>query len=168
MDWTVHRPADTCALTGEPFQPGDRLRSFLLRGPGGELSRCDVAAARAGDFQPPEGTRVLGWWNQTVRAEAETEAEQKKRALASSEELFLSLYEGEEPGAQEERALLQHLLGLQLERKRLLKPAAEAASRKGVRALRHVPSGRIVEVPSVEVTPEKLLKVEASLHALTA
>jgi hypothetical protein len=81
-----------------------------------------------------------------------------RATLAQSEELFLALCHADDaadpPAVVQERAALRHLLGLVLQRKRLLRPLRG----EGHRYL-HVPSGQEVLVPPVALSPALLQRV---------
>ncbi|MGF1453565.1 MAG: hypothetical protein ACFB21_16005, partial [Opitutales bacterium] len=90
-DWQIQPLSRTCAATGEALAEGERLTCFLYRDEQGQLQRADVRAEAAKDFQP-QGT-VLGRWGRTLKPRNEEDKEAKQQALASTEELFLSLWE---------------------------------------------------------------------------
>ena len=91
-------------------------------------------------------------WSQWVKEKGITEAEERRAALQSADEVFLSLFEeqpedGEDSNATEARERLKFFIALQLERKRILKPL-------GGRRFRHMPTKRELTVPDLEITPE--------------
>jgi hypothetical protein len=98
------------------------------------------------ELQLPEA--VLCQWSHRMREPAVSEAEARRAALQSAEEVFLSLYEdGQDGEAGAARDQLKFFLALQLERKRVLRPL-------GGGHYRHVPSKREFTVPQLELTPE--------------
>ena len=155
------RPAGrNCALTGEAFEHGEGVVSYLLPGKG-EYVRIDVAARVAGSFTPPE--IPVCRWNWEFRTPEDPAREAARSALAQSDELFLALCNADArddpPQVLEERAALRHLLGLMLQRKRLLKPLAGGGDR-----FLHVASNQEVQVPPVKMTPQLLQKVAAQMN----
>ncbi len=149
MDIAIRPVAATCAVSGRPLAPGDRVWSVLARRPDGMLERIDVHADHQAALIAPGP--VLCRWSQRVRAPAESAAAARRAALQSAEEVFLSLFDEPENGAAqgpaaEARDRLKFFLALQLERKRLLKPI-------GPRRYRHAPTGREFTVPDFPITP---------------
>jgi hypothetical protein len=154
-------PARHCAVTAEAFAPGDSVVSYLLPGPDAYV-RVDVGAVAARDFVPP-GIPLCRWvWEQKEARNEEREA--ARAALEQHSELFMALCETDtdamvsaaasSPATAAERAALRQLLGLMLQRKRLLRPMPGAGHR-----FIHVPSGREVQVPPVPITPELAQRV---------
>lgn len=95
MDWHVSPAARQSGVSGQPFETGTRVISFLLRDPEtGEWHRRDVLASERDSFAP-DGT-ILGWWERTVKTrEEEEEAAFRRQRFQDAESLFLSLFEGE-------------------------------------------------------------------------
>lgn len=150
MDISFRSVGDISALSGKAFEPGDTVWSCLFRRGDGELERLDVLQAERTSLQP-EG-QVICQWGHRIRPRQISEAEEKRAALQSAEDIFLSLYESDEDtgdasdaaGATRDR--LKFFLALQLERKRVLRGL-------GGGRYRHVASGRDLEVPQLEITP---------------
>lgn len=163
MEISIRGVGGQCAVSGQAFAPGDRVWSCLIRSSEGGIERVDVLEGER--EQLDLGDRVLCKWGQTLKPRESTEADNRREALASAEEVFLSLYEAEEAegaGAiRETRERLKFFLALQLERKRILKAM-------GGRRYRHLRSGRELTVPDVEITPELIARFQSELGLMGA
>lgn len=149
MDISIRSVGETSAVSGEGFAPGDRVWSCLFRSPEGLIERLDVLESERHELDL--GEQVLCKWSHTIKPKKETEAEARRAALESADDVFLSLFEvpgeeGDDESLSATRDRLKFFLALQLERKRVLKPM-------GNRRFRHVATGREVTVPDLEVTP---------------
>lgn len=156
MDISIRSVAGQSSISGQAFQPGQRVWSLLYRTEEGQLERVDLMPDEVETFSP-EGS-IICKWSQLIKEKEESEAEARRAALQSTEEIFLSLYEdtatadaesGETPLLEETRDRLKFFLALQLERKRILRAL-------GGRRFLHVPSKREFVVPDLELTPEML------------
>jgi len=152
MEFSFKPVGDACAASGQPFAPGDCVRSVLVRTAEGFVERIDLLESAASEL--PLEAQVICRWTHRIRKRDTSEAEARQAALQSAEDIFLSLFdkaEGEAPSAETSatRERLKFFLALQLERKRVLKPV-------GGRRYRHVPSGTVYTVPELEITPELL------------
>jgi hypothetical protein len=159
MDISIRSVGEASAVSGEAFKPGDRVWSCLFRSPEGLVERIDVLEAERESLEV--GEQVLCKWSHTIKPRKESEAEARRAALESADDVFLSLFEdpeGEESADQleETRDRLKFFLALQLERKRVLKPL-------GNRRFKHMSSGREVTVPELEVTPELIQAFEREI-----
>ena len=150
MDIAIRAVDDVSALSGQAFAPGDTVWSYLYRTPEGQLERVDVLESERDQLQP-EGL-VVCKWSQRIKEREASEADERRAALQSTDEIFLSLFE-EQPEPETEDSLgeardrLKFFLALQLERKRILKPL-------GGRRYRHMPTKREFVIPDLEITPE--------------
>ncbi|MCC5840808.1 MAG: hypothetical protein JJT96_11840 [Opitutales bacterium] len=158
MELEIQPAGRTCAVSGEPFQPGMTMVSILHRAKDGQLVRTDVADGADFAF---EG-RLVCRWKHRVRAKGE-DAANRKRQLEGAEGVFLAFFddpEGANDGiAEEERDLLRHLLALLLERKRILR-------RVSTERYWHVRQKRELYVKSVNIDPLKLLLLQEPLALL--
>lgn len=156
MEIPMRSVGEACALTGEPFAPGDRVWSLLRRTEDGGLERLDVFE-RERERLERDGS-VICQWGHRIREPETSEAEERKAALQTAEELFLSLYEEpdgeqtqeEDPGVHEARERMKFFLALQLERRRVLRPLGRGL-------YRHVSLKREFSVPQLELTPDLVL-----------
>jgi len=168
-DWQLQPLTRRCAVSGEPFDAGQRVVCFFYQDEAGLLQRADVLPEQASAFQP-QGL-LLGRWERETTDGNDAEKEARKAMLVSAEELFFSLYEGENTPpaddaeeAAELRGLLLQVLALQLERKRILR--SEGKPVEGSQPYLHVKSKRTFSLPVRELEPEKLFKVQEQLSAL--
>lgn len=160
MDIAIRSVDEICKVSGRAFVPGNRVRSYLYKNEEGLIDRVDVLEEHRGQLSI-DGTVICSWGHQ-IKPKDNAEAEERRAALQSAEEVFLSLYEeapAKEDGLLDEtRDRLKFFLALQLERKRILKSL-------GNRKYRHMPSKRELVVPDLAITPEliKLFQDEISL-----
>ncbi len=163
MDIAIRSVDQVSAVSGEAFAAGDRVWSFLLRTPEGFIDRMDILEAEREGLELPGP--VVCCWSQRIKDRETTQAEERKAALQSAEDVFLSLYEdvGESEGevsVDEARDRLKFFLALQLERKRILKPL-------GGRRFRHMPTKRELIVPDLEITPELVLQFQEEIALMS-
>lgn len=150
-----------CAVSGESFVEGDRVVSFLMRGPKLEAIRADVRADRAAEYQP--AGPVACRWVRVYKPRAK--GENSDRALKlGAESLFLALTDPlTEPSAENTRLI--QFLALMLERKRVLKPRGR--SRDGARTIyEHARTKQTFEVAADELTPAFFLQIQEQLGVL--
>ena len=107
-EWQLKTISKQSQLTGSPFEVGQRIISYIFKDDSGKIHRNDIHAVDLDKYDLP-GT-LLGWWEQVVK-NYDDEIEAEKHAVNSSEELFLSLYEGEEAETHE-RDVIKFLLAL--------------------------------------------------------
>lgn len=159
MELEIQPAGRVCAVTGEPFRPGMVMVSVLHRANKGDLVRTDLVEGANFVF---EG-RLVCRWKHRVRARGE-EAASRKRQLEGAEEVFLAFFDDPEATgahdlAEEERALLRHLLALLLERKRVLR-------RLSVERYWHVRQKREFRVTPVDIDPQIVLHLQEPLALL--
>ena len=131
----------------------------IYRGTEG-LQRADVSEAEAKEWQAPGD--VLGRW--VRKAEDENEAAKRRLALASAEEVFLAFMQDNSGG--EDKELLVQLLGLMLERKRVLRPMGRPEG--GRLRYWHPRLQQEFSVTQHELTPERLGALREQLHHLAS
>lgn len=168
MDWHIRPLAKESTLTSQPFEIGESIICFLFRNAEGQLERADVKADEESSFPQPEA--VLGRWGRVVKDKQDEEREARKQVLASSEELFLSLFP-EYHSSEESSSVpdpdveaLKQVLGLMLERKRILKSIARLEN--SYQLYRHVKSAVEYKVSTEDLKPEQLLRIQESLSTL--
>lgn len=140
------------------FQPGDRVLSFLYRSENGLVDRVDIREDEESDFELPGP--LICRWEQQIRERDVSEAELRKQQTQTTEELFLSL--AQEDGLENalpEQKLLAYFLAIQLERKRVLRPA-------GKERYLHIKSKVEYRVPNVDIDPTQLLNIQEQLGGL--
>ena len=169
MDWQIRPLSRESTVSAAPFEVGERIICFLFRNEAGELERADVKADEVDAF--PQPNSILGRWERVVKDRHDEEREARQQVLASSEELFLSLFqrdEGEQADASVELdsdvEALKQVLSLMLERKRILKPVGQ--SEAGYQLYRHPKSGMECRVSTADLAAEQLLRIQESLNTL--
>lgn len=167
MDLPFRSAANASALSGKPFQPGDRIWSLLVRNDSGDIERVDLLAAELADF--PHPGQILCRWCQLIRTPELSAASQQRHLLLSAEDLFLQLCDNPESqttepvstqtanaatadpahaAADAAREQLKFFLALQLERKRILRSAGK---------------GRYLHVKTKQIFPVANLPLSADL-----
>lgn len=163
MDIAIRSVDEVSGISGKAFAPGDLVWSYLFRTTEGFIDRMDVLESEKEGLDLPGP--VVCSWGQRIKEKLASEADEKRAALQSADEVFLSLFE--EVGEQDEEGLvdeardrLKFFLALQLERKRLLKPL-------GNRRFRHMPTKREITVPDLEITPQLLAQFQEEIALMS-
>jgi len=162
MDLQLQPLATQCAVSGEPFTPGARVASHLVRmGAALEIMRFDVLETHLGGFRP-EGFVACRWVQPFKPRRA---GENPDRALKlTAENLFVTLADPTTEPTPENIRLLQ-FLALMLERKKILRPRGPSAD--GLRQrYEHAKSKVMFEVPAGELTAEFFVAVQEQLSVL--
>jgi hypothetical protein len=162
MEMILQPLAGACFVSGQPFAPGDRIVSYLVRaGAAGQVARYDVLESRAGGFTP-EGT-VACRWVQVHKPKAREENPERALKL-TAEGLFLTLADPATEPTPETTRLVQ-FLAILLERKKLIRPRGRNPD--GTKELyEHGRTKEVYEVPVGEATPEFFVAVQGQLGAL--
>ncbi|MBP6508004.1 MAG: hypothetical protein KA257_10620 [Opitutaceae bacterium] len=161
MELNLQPHATACLVTSQPFTEGDRVASYLIRGPALEIFRCDVLEAKAAEFQP-EGTIACRWVHVY---KARDHLENPDRALKlTAENLFLTLVDPLTEQTPENVRLVQ-FLALMLERKKILRPKGQSAD-KEKNLYEHARTKQLHEVPAGELTMEFFIAIQEQLSVL--
>lgn len=161
MDWQFKPTARVSVISGESFQEGERIECFIFLDEDAVIQRADVKSNELDTFQVPQ--TLLGRWSRVVKTPDEEKREAQKQALATSEDIFLSLFaEGIENS--DEQATLKQILALMLERKRILR--AVGTVQQEVQRYLHVKTKDEYLVPMRMLNPEQLVRVESQLEAI--
>lgn len=152
----IDSPARECAVCGQKFAQGDSVRSFLLDA-GKAYERVDVLAEKADAFKAAKP--VICRWDWLVKPRDNRAREEARSALEQSEAMLLALCEGETPESvdADELAALKQLLALMLQRKRILRPSADADD-----VFIHTSSGTRLHCPPPANMSEELLRKAAA------
>lgn len=162
MEWHITPIARKSYLTGEDFVKDDAVACALVKTEEGELERVDVLIKEANKVDMPG--RVLCRWTQRFKPKPSDGKEEAEALKLTADNLFISLFEGEEEGSlSEENSELKHFLGLMLERRRVLR--VKARTRKYTRYV-HRPSKREFLVPAVDLDPKYFLENQETLSLL--
>ena len=160
MEWQIKTIARKSTLSGEVFNPGDRVVCLIFKGEeAGELGRADLQPDEVEAFELLG--EVLGRWARVVKDPDDASASTSE-TMASAEDFFFSLFENESPVTKEESDMLKHLLSLMLERKRVLRAIGDRKS-IGEQSYRHVKTKQMIQVPIVEISKELMLKIEDTI-----
>jgi hypothetical protein len=154
-----------CSATGRPFEPGEKIFTFLFE-ENGEIQRRDLCAEAFKETKRPEN--ALAWWSSRLPSGTE-----KKEKLAPNDALtdfFESLAD------RPDEAALRYVLALLLTRRRVLRFEREEF---GLDADSAAPSAALPSivffsprretsyvVPVVEMNAEEIAAVETRLLAL--
>ena len=161
MELNLQPLALVCRASGRAFTDGDRVVSYLVRPPLGEMTRCDLLAAEDANFRP-EGVVFCRWTNVF---KPRLKEENRDRALKlTAENLFVTLADPANEPNPVNTPLLQ-FLALLLERKRLLRPRGRTAD--GDRNLyEHARTHLMYEIPAGDLSPEFFVKIREQLGVL--
>lgn len=163
MDWSINTLGRTCAVSGQSFAVGDRVTCFIYRDAEGQVQRADVGQPAADGFAVPGA--LLGRWGRVVKARGEEEREAREQALASAEELFMSLFEQSADQAEAERDTFKLVLALYLERKRIVRREGRT-DKEGLQSYLHVKTRQTFDVPMDDPHPALLLALQTQLEML--
>ena len=171
MDWTVQPFSRKSAATGASFEAGERVVSFVYKDERGDLQRLDLRESELEANTLPQN--VLGRWTHAVKAKEERQ-KAKQDTLLSAEACFLSLFQkdtledtSESALLQKDQVLLQQLLALMLERKRILRHKGPQAL-DGSLVYIHVASQKTYTIPALAYSKEDLERVTTSLKRILA
>ena len=161
MELNLQPLAPICHASGRAFADGDRVVSYLVRTPLGEMARHDLLAAEDANFRP-EGAVLCRWTNVFKPRPKE---ENRDRALKlTAENLFVTLADPANEPSPVNTPLLQ-FLALLLERKRLLRPRGRTPD--GERnLLEHTRTHQMYEIPAGDLSPEFFVKIREQLGVL--
>lgn len=142
---TIGRPSSTCAATGQPLHPGDRITSVLWIDPDGGTRRQDAAQQAWDDGWRPDGPgQVLAIWRGVV-----PQPRLRQDARPVEDEDLLALFEQIEQPQDRQAQELRYVLAWMLIRRRRLRLEGQ---RNGVLRLRQVSaSGALLDAVPFEV-----------------
>lgn len=147
-----------CAVCGNAFVDGEEVVSFVAKQASGEIVRFDVSKACLPAFSLHG--ELLGQWLHRF-AENVSERERFRRNSAGKEEFFFSLFDGP---PSDERAALEQLFALWLERGRVLRRIGKPSH--GRQKFIHSATRREFLVPAGTLRPEHLTTFENLLGML--
>ena len=165
-NWSLKPHSRKNTSTGKAFLPGERILSIIYMGNDGIMHRIDIHDQEVLPTDISEDQEIARWTRVLKEKEAEDKAE-KQNMLQSTEELFLSLYQDADTAVlpENERDILKQLLGLMLERKRILKRVGEAT--EDFLTYVHVPTKKEYVVPLKDFSVEDIEKIKEQLdHVL--
>ncbi len=160
MNWQIKPFSHRCCLSGNAFEDGARYVSYLVvDGKSGELTRFDLSREDEERFEPPG--EVLCRWSRVYKKEPEQENTAKLQK-ESAESIFISLFESEDEDDREERETMKQVLGVFLERKRVLRDRG-FSNEGSLQVMEHRKSGNVFLVPTGRMTPDSLLRIQEKL-----
>ena len=163
LDWQIKPLAKKSAVSDREIRPGDCVVCAVFVDELGNLDRIDVHKDEF-DSAKIKG-KVIGWWERVVSdAPDADERAARKMALASSEDFFLSLFDEASSVEMEESDVVKQMLGLLLERKRILRPLGRP--RNGVQKYLHVATKREFAVPQKNPDEELIYRIQNQLGAI--
>lgn len=159
MEWHIAPISRKSALTDTAFEKDDRVASLLVRQEE-DIVRLDVRENEESSFEF-EGELICRW-TQIFKPRSNEEKEALEAMKLTADNLFISLFDGEE-GPSQENAKLKHLLGLMLERRRLLR--VKTRDQAFIHYI-HRPTKNEYSVPNVELDPEFFIENQEKLAFL--
>lgn len=162
MEWHIPPVSRKSRLTERAFEEGDRVSSSLVRLEDGSLERFDALASEAGEAAFQGQGQLVCRWDVTFKPKRDEGKDEEEAMELTAENLFASLFEGEEEPSQE-NAKLKHFLALILERRRLLRLERRGSS---FDQYIHRPTKIRYFVPAVELDPEFFVENQRRLDFL--
>lgn len=159
MEWHITPISRKSALSGDPFEKEDRVVSLLIRATD-EILRADVLESEEESYELPG--ELVCRWTQVFKPRSKDDKEAQEALKLTADNLFISLFEGEEEPSQE-NAKLKQLLGLMLERRRLLRVKSRDAD---FTHYIHRPTKEEFAVPNVELDPQFFIDNQEKLAFL--
>lgn len=160
MEWQFKSIARKSSLSETLFNPGDRVVCLIYKDvEAGEMGRADVLLDEVETYDMPG--EILGRWTRVVK-DPDDESTNARETMASAEDFFLSLYQNEREDALEESDALKHLLGLMLERKRVVRSLGPRQT-EGVQRYVHVKTKVEMDIPIIEISTDLMMKIQDTL-----
>lgn len=168
IDWQVKPLSRKSSISGESFKPGSKVICYIYSKPDlpDILERTDILAEESHNFKSPDN--LLASWTRVVK-EHENEEQKllEKQTLENAEDFFLSLFHESADDTEEtkkNRHILKQLLGLMLERKRVLRRLKN--KNKEIILYLHIPSKKEYEVSHIILDLEGITKIQDQLGVL--
>ncbi len=161
MEWHIAPISRQSISTGEPFEKDARVVSLLIRLEE-DVMRADVLESEEASYELPG--ELICRWTVVFKPRSTEEKEAQEAMKLTADNLFVSLFEGED-GPTQENAKLKHLLGLMLERRRLLR--VKAKDSKFTHYI-HRPTKLEYAVPNIELDPQFFIENQEKLAFLGA
>ena len=157
LDWQIKPLSKKSAISGRDISAGDSVVCAVFVDGLGNLDRLDC---HADEFDPSkiEG-KIIGRWERTVSENPEEDERAARRmALSSSEDFFVSLFDGSGVRA-DESDVIKQMLALLLERKRILVGRPSGGIQKYVQTS----TKREFDVPQRNLDAELIVKIQTQL-----
>lgn len=104
------KPSRVCAATGRPFEPGEKIFTYLYE-ENGEIRRRDLCADAFASTRRPEN--AIAWWSSRLPRDGE------KKVKLAPDDAALDLFES--LADRPDEAALRYVLALLLTRRRVLR-----------------------------------------------
>lgn len=156
------KPARVCAETGRPFEPNEKIYTFLFE-ENGEIRRRDLCADAFASTPRPQN--ALAWWSSRFSTGEKAEKKEKIAPNDALTDLFESLAE------RPDEAALRYVLALLLTRRRVLRFEREEFADDAFERSDAAPSLVVYSprretsyvVPVVEMNADEIAAVETRL-----
>ena len=162
MEWEIKPFGKESAFSGNPFQDGEAVHCFLVRTGEGIVARIDLDQNDIENLD--EGSVVLGRWTRVFESSPD-KREETRNQQRTLEELFFSLFEVEDAVEGDETSTLKQIVGLMLERKRILRRLRPKSTNKLITFV-HGKTKSVFEVEVIDITPKVVMKVQEQLQVL--
>ncbi len=161
MEWQIAPISKKSALSETAFDKDDRVTSLLIR-LDDDVVRSDVLESEEESYELPGD--LICRWTQVFKPRSNDDKEAQEALKLTADNLFISLFDGED-GPTLENAKLKHLLGLMLERRRLLR-----VKERGETFIHYIhrPTKNEYFVPNVELDPQFFIENQEKLAFLGA
>ena len=159
MEWHIAPISRKSAMSDTAFEKDDRIASILVRLED-DVVRADVLESEEPLYEPPGD--LICRWTYIFKPRSTDEKEAQEAMKLTADNLFISLFEGED-GPTQENAKLKHLLGLMLERRRLLRVKSKDST---FTHYIHRPTKNEYSVPNVELDPQFFIENQEKLEFL--
>jgi len=162
MDWQIKPLSKKSSLSGTDLSVGDEVVSLVYIGENALIERIDILKSELENTPLPKN--IIGRWERKVSENPDQDEKfARKLALASSEDLFLSLFDNESVDAPQ-KDIIKMLLALQLERKRILKSVTHLQN--GIQTYIHVSSKREFQVRQIDIDDTLIINIQSQLDTL--
>jgi len=163
LDWQIKPLAKKSSLSDREIKAGDEVVCAVYIDELGNLDRLDVHKDEF-DISKING-RVIGWWERVVSEHPdEDERAARRMALASSEDFFMSLFDENSPVELEEIDVVKQMLGLLLERRRVLRAKGRAVN--GFQRYVHTATKKEFLVPQRNLDENLIIKIQNQLGSI--
>ena len=145
LDWQIKPLSKKSAISGRDIAPGDSVVCAVFVDALGNLDRLDC---HADEFDPSKvNGKIIGRW-------------ERRMALSSSEDFFVSLFDDSGVRA-DESDVIKQMLALLLERKRILRPVGRPSG--GIQKYVQMSTKREFDVPQRNLDAELIAKIQTQL-----
>lgn len=162
MEWEIKPFGKESSFSGNPFIDGEEVHCLLIRNKEGVLVREDLQDKDIKELDT--NSVVMARWKRVFEQAPDTRRENLKQQR-TLEDLFFSLFELEDAVQRDEADTLKQIIGLMLERKRVIRRLSAKSNVDAIVYL-HVKSRREFFVPVLEITPKVIMGVQEKLQLL--